>query len=137
MPGLSPFADDWRDCLRAHYQHVLRSQDSLTEHTLIDVLQSVGFSDSELAEMKVLATLRADELPPDFVPDLDLLKAKAVEQLQQIAVQPNPEPEPAAFAVAFHETVPEPAGSATEAAPDEQEEAPDYHSDGPEQLSMF
>ena len=125
MPGPSPFANDWRDCLRAHYQHVLRNQDGVTERTLTGVLQSIGFNDGELAGLKVLATLRTDDLPPDFVPDLDLLKAEAIAQLQQAAAPPAPEPEPAVFAPAFPGAGPEPEEPAPEAAPEEEEEPPD------------
>ena len=140
MPGSSPFADDWRDCLRAHYQYVTHNQDTVTERTLVGVLQEVGFSDSELAELKVLSTLRADELPPDFTPDLDALKAQAVEQMQQESAAPAPaEPEAAIFAAAMPDAVPEQEDSAPEAVADDanEEEPPDYRSDGPEQLSMF
>ncbi len=137
MPGSSPFAEDWRDCLRAQYQHVLRNQDSVTERTLVGVLQEVGFGDGELAEIKVLATLRADELPPGFMPDLDALKAEAVEQLQQQAagLPAEPVPEPAIFALASPADSPEPEPAAEEAPDDE--EPPDFRSVGPEQLSMF
>jgi hypothetical protein len=136
MPGPSPFADDWRDCLRAHYQYVLRSSDTTTERTLVGVLQEVGFSDRELAELKVLATLRSDELPPDFVPDLDALTDAAVQQLQAPAA---PSPEPAIFAAAFPNPAPDSEADAPgpDAPPTDDEEPPDYRSDAPEQLSLF
>lgn len=134
MPGPSPFADDWRECLIAHYQHVIRNQDQVTERTLIGVLLNTGFTESELAEWKVRATLRADELPPDFVPDLDVLQAQAVETIQQQAAEP--EPEATIFeAVALPELAPAEDEASPALPPDE--EPPDYRSDAPQQLSLF
>ncbi|MFN8377729.1 MAG: hypothetical protein U0452_03580 [Anaerolineae bacterium] len=103
MPSPSPFASDWRDCLVAHYQNVLRNQDQLTESTLVGVLQEVGFSAQDLAEIKVRATMRAEDMGPDFVPDLDVLTDEAIEAIQ--SQQAEPPPEPAVFAgVTFEET---------------------------------
>ncbi len=67
------FADEWRACLRAHYMHVVRSGDHVTEPTLRVVMHSAGFSDDELAELRVRATLHVDDVGTDFVPDLDVL----------------------------------------------------------------
>jgi hypothetical protein len=67
------FTDDWRDCLRAHYSHVVRTEDHVTEPSLHKVMNAAGFSESELAEMRVRATMRADEMPGGFEPDLDIL----------------------------------------------------------------
>lgn len=68
------FAGDWRDCLREQYTHVVRAQDRITEASLLSVMREVGFSESELAELRVMATMRADEMPSDFTPDLDPLQ---------------------------------------------------------------
>ena len=154
MPGPSPFASEWRDCLMAHYQNVLHNQDTLTEGTLLGVLQEVGFSEQELAQFKVLATMRADDMGPDFVPDMDALQAEAEEANQwPVANSPEePQPEASVFEAAVFEaavTIEEDSGPvmviADEAAPDEDgisalpadEEPPDYRATGPEQLSMF
>jgi hypothetical protein len=51
----SPFADEWRDCLREHYKHVIREKDTSTEETLRPILEQVGFREDELSELKVLA----------------------------------------------------------------------------------
>jgi hypothetical protein len=72
MPA-SVFDDEWRDCLREHYKHVIRTGDRVTLPTLTDVLTAVGFRDDELRDLRLEATLRADDLPDDFVPDLDIL----------------------------------------------------------------
>jgi hypothetical protein len=81
MPGPSPFADDWRDCLRAHYMHVIKTGDAAAARTLPDVLRSIGFTQAELHELAVRATLRTDEMPADYVPDV-----AAVEEAMRAAV---------------------------------------------------
>lgn len=154
MPGPSPFATEWRDCLLAHYQNVLRNQDTLTESTLLGVLQEAGFSDEELAHFKVLATMRADDVGPDFVPDLDALQAETGEanQWPVASVPEEAQPVAPAFAAAVLEAtviseedsgpIPViaeeevPAEEAPSALPAD-EEPPDYRASGPEQLSMF
>lgn len=73
--GENIFADDWRDCLRAHYMHVVRENDWVTLPTLTMVMHGAGFSDSDLAEMKVRATIRAEDVAAEFVPDLDVLRS--------------------------------------------------------------
>jgi hypothetical protein len=70
----SPFADDWRDCLREQYKHVVREDDKLTKPSLALVLNQVGFGEDELRELEVRATIRADDLPEDFQPDLQVLE---------------------------------------------------------------
>lgn len=68
----SIFSDDWRECLMEQYKDVVRRNDTLTETSLVRVLHEVGFRDDELRELKLYATMRADELAGDFVPDLDI-----------------------------------------------------------------
>lgn len=68
----SIFSQDWRDCLEAHYKDVVRRNDTLTEDTLVGVLHSVGYRDDELQRIKLAATMRAEDLQADFVPQLDL-----------------------------------------------------------------
>jgi hypothetical protein len=77
---INPFDDEWRDCLRAHYAHVIRTGDKVTEPSLTVVLHQVGFSDSELAELRVLATMHVDDVPADFVPDLNVLATPPAEE---------------------------------------------------------
>ncbi len=48
----SIFFDEWQDCLRAHYVHVLRTSDSVTEPTLRHVLHQTGITDEELAALQ-------------------------------------------------------------------------------------
>ncbi|MBN1965179.1 MAG: hypothetical protein JW910_11070 [Anaerolineae bacterium] len=66
----SIFADDWRDCLEAHYQHVIRIQDKITEPSLREVLLRVGFSEQQINEMAIWARMRDTDAHPDDLPDL-------------------------------------------------------------------
>ncbi|MBE2267438.1 MAG: hypothetical protein IAE80_04350 [Anaerolinea sp.] len=77
MPGKSPFSDDWRDCLKAHYTHVIRENDTRTEKTLRTVLYECGFSADDLKAWYVLATMHVDDVSPDFVPDAEIVQAAA------------------------------------------------------------
>ena len=69
------FADDWAECLEAHYMHVIRTNDKVTEPSLSIVMHSAGFSDAQLAELRVRATMHVDDVGKDFVPDLEVLDA--------------------------------------------------------------
>lgn len=51
----SPFADEWRDCLREHYKHVIKSDDTSTEETLAPILHQIGFREAELHELRIHA----------------------------------------------------------------------------------
>jgi len=73
MAGQNIFADEWRDCLRAHYTYVVRLGDHGTERTLRGVMEEVGFSESEVKELYVLATAHVDDVGADFVPDVEML----------------------------------------------------------------
>ena len=61
----SIFFDEWRDCLHAHYLHVLRSADVVTEPTLRGVLLTTGITEHELAAMQVEAEQAAPEIAMD------------------------------------------------------------------------
>lgn len=52
MPTRSIFFDEWQKCLHAHYLHVLRERDAITEPTLRRVLLNTGLTEAELAEMQ-------------------------------------------------------------------------------------
>ncbi len=69
--GRSIFYDNWRDCLRAHYMHVIRTQDHVTEPTLHGVLLRVGFNEDEIKEMAVRARMREIDAAPGDLPQLD------------------------------------------------------------------
>ena len=67
----SIFHEDWRACLRAHYMHVIRINDAVTEPTLHSVLARVGFSDDEIKQMAVEAKMRDTDASLDELPGLD------------------------------------------------------------------
>lgn len=139
----NPFADDWRDCLKAHYTAVVRAGDRITEPTLTQVMVEAGFSEAALAEMKVLATLRSEDVPEDFVPDLNALAA--ADEPRVFAAVTVPEAAPAADEAPAAElplTADEQAAVEelnTEEAPPAEAEVPDDEPDieAPQQLSLF
>ncbi|SRR5258708_4773140 len=46
------FEQDWRDCLRAHYVHVVSERDVVNEESLITVLRQTGFSDEDITAIR-------------------------------------------------------------------------------------
>ncbi len=82
----SIFADDWRDSLREHYKDVVRRNDKGTEATLVGVMYDVGFREEDLRQLKLEATMRADDLASDFVPDLEVPSPIEVEARVQPGV---------------------------------------------------
>lgn len=134
MPGNSPFSADWHDCLRAHFAYTVRMQDVRTEHTLSAVMQEIGFSEAELRELRVRATLRMEDVPPDFVPDLQALTEQAPPEAARVfAVAAVPE----ALAEAVQEAAPDVEDEAAIDADDPQEDAAPPSADEPQQLSLF
>lgn len=71
---MSIFAEEWRACLREQYKHVIRTEDTITWKSLVQVMHEVGFTEDELAYLRVEATMRAEDVPDDFVPELHLLE---------------------------------------------------------------
>lgn len=70
---MSVFSDQWRACLREQYKNVFRTNDTVTMESLTSVMFDVGFAEDELAQLRVEATMHIDDLPVDFVPNLDVL----------------------------------------------------------------
>ena len=66
----SVFADEWRQCLEEHYKYVVKNEDKATEETLVPYLHRFGFTEDDLRQLYVQSTMRADEMPDDFVPDI-------------------------------------------------------------------
>ena len=73
MDRRSVFFDEWLSSLRAQYQHVVRADDRVTLPSLTEVMRQVGFSETELRQLRLDATMRADEVADDFAPDLAIL----------------------------------------------------------------
>lgn len=81
----SPFTDEWRACLREHYKETAKADEKQTLKTLGAVMNRVGFREAELQELYVLATMRAEDMPDHFVPDIagvPSADAAALEQLE-------------------------------------------------------
>ncbi len=74
---MSVFADDWRDCLRAQFRYVIQQQDHHTEESLAAVMLDMGFSEDELHALRLEASIRAEDMPDDFVPEEVLASVSA------------------------------------------------------------
>ncbi len=75
----SIFGNEWRRCLREHYKYVVRTGDKATEATLLPILNRFGFREDELRLLYIEATMHMDDVPDDFVPDLQPLSAASVQ----------------------------------------------------------
>ena len=138
---MSIFADDWRDCLREQYRYVVQQQDQRTEATLTDVLHEAGFSDDELAALRLEATMRAEDMPDDYVPEEIQTLVQGVDVAPEapeaipdeppvvVVDEDEPEPAPLTFDELAAEESPEPLDE-----PDEPDEA---EPDSPQQMSLF
>jgi hypothetical protein len=73
-PKRSIFFEEWQSCLRAHYVHVLRVEDDVTEPSLRHVLLHTGLQADDLDALHAEAGIEraieppADDLPPETVP---------------------------------------------------------------------
>ncbi len=135
MPN-SPFGEDWRACLRAHYQYVVRANDTLTLSTLTGVLQQVGFTEDELHRLYLNATMHVDDMPDDFTPDLTVVAAIA-----GAAAAPEAAPLPDLIAVAEAAVITaEESHTAQEGVSEDAPPPPDdppHNPDAPQQMSLF
>ncbi len=84
------FAEEWRDCLRAHYSHTVREHDEVTLRTLVPVMHEVGFTEDELRAMYVSATMHVDDVGPDFMPNLARATGPEVAAVAETAPPPEP-----------------------------------------------
>lgn len=74
MNRQSPFAEEWRNCLREHYKQTVRENDRSTLSTLNGVMESVGFREDDLRALVLEATMRVEDLADGMMPPLDLLE---------------------------------------------------------------
>ena len=132
MSEKSIFSEDWRECLRSHYTHVVREQDVKTERTLRGVMHNVGFGDDELNELRVLATMHVDDVGADFVPDLQILEAVSDEI--DVVTQTDEMPE---AVLAVETPVDETVIDDDPVEETDEEEPPQYDASGPAQLTLF
>jgi hypothetical protein len=127
----NPFTDDWRDSLRAHYLYVVRENDHVTLRTLVSVMHQVGYTDDDLRQMYLEATIRADDLPDDFLPDM------AYAQPPEAAAPPQQVEAVGAYGDAPATSHDEPPPDEPEAHDGDEDEPPSPPSDAPRQLSLF
>ncbi len=88
MSKRSIFFDAWQACLRAHYVHVIRTNDAVTEPTLRSVLLQSGLSEDELHALYQEA-LALGPVDPDTV----IMPEPDVEPLPDVLPEPEPEPD--------------------------------------------
>jgi 16S rRNA C967 or C1407 C5-methylase (RsmB/RsmF family) len=141
----NPFESDWRECLGVHYMHVVRevASGAAPQHnadTLRSVLLRAGFSDSELDDLYIRATMRADDLPPDYLPEPP--SAASVHAGVDLAPKDAAPAEPAAALEEGEATLPEAAAQIAAALIESEQptrlEAPPVDPDPkPKQLSLF
>lgn len=74
MNRQSPFADEWRNCLREHYKQTVRENDRATLTTLNGVMANVGFREDDLRQLVLEATMRVEDLSDGALPPIDLLE---------------------------------------------------------------
>jgi hypothetical protein len=85
----SLFFDDWQACLRAHYIYVIRSNDTVTEPSLRQVLLQSGLSESDLEALRQQAYAPAPGEEPEEVEPEEVAVAEEL-------VTPAPVEEPPA-----------------------------------------
>jgi hypothetical protein len=88
----SIFADEWRECLQEQYKSVVRNNDQITLKTLVGVMHDVGFSEADLRDLAFQATLRAEDVADDFVPDMAIMSGA----VQGVTLDAAPEAAPSA-----------------------------------------
>jgi hypothetical protein len=95
MSKRSIFFDAWQACLRAHYVHVIRTSDVVTEPTLRAVLLQSGLSDDELHALYQEA-LALGPLDPDAAilpePDAPLPEVLPEPESDDLLAEDIPDP---------------------------------------------
>ncbi len=92
MDQRSVFFEEWIRSLREQYKHVVRQDDRVTLPTLTAVMIDVGFSEDELAQLRVEATMHVDKIGSDHVADMEILEQTlphAAECLCPVCTQTN------------------------------------------------
>lgn len=77
MDQQSVFFEEWMRSLREQYKYVVRSQDQVALPSLTAVLHQIGFTDDELTQLRLEATMRQDDVGADYVPDMAILAGQA------------------------------------------------------------
>ena len=77
MDQQSVFFEEWMRSLREQYKYVVRKQDKVALPSLTAVLHQIGFTDDELTQLRLEATLRQDDVGADYVADMAILAGQA------------------------------------------------------------
>ena len=77
MDQQSVFFEEWMRSLREQYKYVVRRQDKVALPSLTAVLHQIGFTDDELAQLRLEATMHRDDVGADYVPDMTILAGQA------------------------------------------------------------
>lgn len=134
---MSIFADDWRECLREQYKSVMRKDDRVAQSSLTEVMYGIGFTEDELAQLQIEATMRVEDMPDDFVPEMPVVLPTP----EETTFEPHPLecqcPECVELNSVPHDEDGQPltGDDLLEYAERQMAEADD--DDGPQQLSMF
>ena len=132
---MSVFTKEWRACMREQYKHVIRTDDQKTLVSLTKVMHRVGFGEDELAQLRIEATMHVDDMPDDFVPDMEVLQPVAAEA----AFEPHPLecqcPECMQIETVPHDDEGQPLDEDAQQELLERQQA--EQDDGPQQMSMF
>ncbi len=130
MASYNPFFNEWQECLRAHYQHVIRENDLVTEPTLHGVLLRTGFNEEQINR------LRFEVLGE--VPEAPVIEETMVEEIIVVEeIIPQPVPEIIAEPVAAVEAAPESAPLPEEIIPEPEPPPVVAPKPPPKQLSLF
>jgi len=85
----SIFFDAWRDCLRAHYIHVLRAGDVLNEASLYTVLRDTGFTDDEVGALQA-EFAQVSEVSTDDAISTEMIGTETNAETDSIALLADP-----------------------------------------------
>src|SRR5579859_2819043 len=103
------FEQDWRDCLRAHYVHVIRERDMVNEESLITVLRQTGFSDDDITAIRAetAAALGWDtQLESSADSEAEIVSGAPSDAAPETPTKESPEPSQQADQSLPTETVP-------------------------------
>lgn len=90
----SPFADDWHAAQEQHFQHILRTGDAGARRDAIALMQQAGYDEAAIQALYIRATMHMDDIPPDFVPDMEVIEKLREVQHPQDCTCPGCTPRP-------------------------------------------
>lgn len=72
----SPFTDDWHAMQTSQFTYIMRTGDAQQRAAAIHVMRQTGYSEAQIRALYIDATMHADDVPPDFVPDVDVIETQ-------------------------------------------------------------